>query len=337
MWVISGETVRAGKWDKWGKRDKMEWIVFGGAALLFAASVAVLLYVRKGLVQYTTQLMYSLDAILAGEDGIDFREDREMLNGKLQAKLNQLNEVIEQRAGENLRQRELLEAIISDISHQVKTPIASIRMYHDLLGRKELGKSRRAEFLGAVGHQVDKLEFFMKSMIRMSRLETGIVQVQPKQNPVYELIAQAVCDVALKAEKKKIDIVIDESVESSESDGEKLSAYFDARWTAEAVFNILDNSVKYTQDGGKIVISARKTDFFVRIGIRDNGRGIAEARIPLIFKRFYREPESADVEGVGIGLYLAREIVMNQKGFIEVHSREGEGTAVFVNLPVEIF
>lgn len=315
----------------------MEWIVFGGAALLFAASVAVLLYVRKGLVQYTTQLMYSLDAILAGEDGIDFREDREMLNGKLQAKLNQLNEVIEQRAGENLRQRELLEAIISDISHQVKTPIASIRMYHDLLGRKELGKSRRAEFLGAVGHQVDKLEFFMKSMIRMSRLETGIVQVQPKQNPVYELIAQAVCDVALKAEKKKIDIVIDESVESAESGGEKLSAYFDARWTAEAVFNILDNSVKYTQDGGKIVISARKTDFFVRIGIRDNGRGIAEARIPLIFKRFYREPESADVEGVGIGLYLAREIVMNQKGFIEVHSREGEGTAVFVNLPVEIF
>ncbi len=240
----------------------MEWIVFGGAALLFAASVAVLLYVRKGLVQYTTQLMYSLDAILAGEDGIDFREDREMLNGKLQAKLNQLNEVIEQRAGENLRQRELLEAIISDISHQVKTPIASIRMYHDLLGRKELGKSRRAEFLGAVGHQVDKLEFFMKSMIRMSRLETGIVQVQPKQNPVYELIAQAVCDVALKAEKKKIDIVIDESVESSESDGEKLSAYFDARWTAEAVFNILDNSVKYTQDGGEDRYFCQKDGLF---------------------------------------------------------------------------
>lgn len=315
----------------------MEWIVFGGAALLFAASAAVLLYVRIGLVQYTTQLLYSLDAILAGEEGIDLREDREMLNGKLQAKLSRLNEVMEQRAGENLRQRELLEAIISDISHQVKTPIASIRMYHDLLGRKELEESRRAEFLGAVGHQVDKLEFFMKSMIRMSRLETGIVQVQPKQNPVYELIAQAVCDVALKAEKKKIDIVIDESVESAESGGEKLSAYFDARWTAEAVFNILDNSVKYTQDGGKVIISARKTDFFVRIGIRDNGRGIAEARIPLIFKRFYREPESADIEGVGIGLYLAREIVMSQKGFIEVHSREGEGTAVFVNLPVEIF
>lgn len=208
-------------------------------------------------------------------------------------------------------------------------------MYHNLLERKELEEKKREEFLAAVEHQVDKLEFFMKSMIRMSRLETGIVQVNSEKKAVYELIAQAVCDVALKAEQKKIDIVIDESVVSDKADGGELTAYFDTRWTAEAVFNILDNSVKYTQDGGKIVISARKTDFYVRIGIKDSGRGIAEARIPMIFKRFYREPESANVEGVGIGLYLAREIVMRQKGFIEVHSKEGKGTTVFVNLPVE--
>lgn len=184
---------------------------------MFAASVAVLLYVRKGLVQYTTQLMYSLDAVLAGEAWVDLREDRETLNGKLQAKLCQLNEVLEQRSEENLRQRKQLEAIISDISHQVKAPIAGIRMYHDLLSRQGLSEDRRAAFLAAVEHQVDKLEFFMKSMIRMSRLETGIVQVQPKRNPVSELIAQAVCDVALKAEKKMIDIVIDGSIDDTGS------------------------------------------------------------------------------------------------------------------------
>lgn len=315
-----------------GEKDKMNWIVLGSSALLFAASIAVLLYVRKGLVQYTAQLMDSLDAVLAGEQQTGFREGQDTLNGKLQAKLNRLGEALGQRSGENLRQRKQLEAIISDISHQVKTPIASIRMYHDLLGRKELGEGRRTEFLDAAQRQVDKLEFFMQSMIRMSRLETGIVQVRPEQNSVYELIAQAVCDVALKAEKKRIDIVIDESVEPIH--GGEMTAYFDARWTGEALFNILDNSVKYTQDGGKIVISARRTDFFVRIGIRDSGRGIAEERIPMVFKRFYREPESADVEGVGIGLYLAREIVMNQRGFIEIHSRVGEGTAAYVNLPV---
>lgn len=101
------------------------------------------------------------------------------------------------------------------------------------------------------------------------------------------------------------------------------------------MFNILDNSVKYTKDGGKIDISAAKTDFFVQIQIKDNGRGIAEDRIPMIFKRFYKETESADTESVGIGLYLAREIVMKQKGFIEVRSKIDEGTEAYVNLPVE--
>ncbi len=304
----------------------MNGILLGTSVLVFAVSAGILLYVRKGLVQYTTQLMGSLDAILAGEKALDLLENQDTLDGKLQAKLVQLGEMMEQKARENLRQREQLETIISDISHQVKTPIANIRMYHSLLERKALEEEKREEFQEAVERQVDKLEFFMKSMIRMSRLETGIVQVQPEKSAVSALVAQAVCDVALKAEQKKIEIVIEES--------EELTAYFDKRWTAEAVFNILDNSVKYTQDGGRIVLSTGKTDFYVRIGIKDNGRGIAEARIPLIFKRFYREPESANVEGVGLGLYLAREIVMKQKGFIEVHSNEGTGTTVYVNLPV---
>ena len=304
----------------------MNGILLGTSVLVFAVSAGILLYVRKGLVQYTTQLMGSLDAILAGEKALDLLENQDTLDGKLQAKLVQLGEMMEQKARENLRQREQLETIISDISHQVKTPIANIRMYHSLLERKALEEEKREEFQEAVERQVDKLEFFMKSMIRMSRLETGIVQVQPEKSAVSALVAQAVCDVALKAEQKKIEIVIEES--------EELTAYFDKRWTAEAVFNILDNSVKYTQDGGRIVLSTGKTDFYVRIGIKDNGRGIAEARIPLILKRFYREPESANVEGVGRGLYLAREIVMKQKGFIEVHSNEGTGTTVYVNLPV---
>ena len=304
----------------------MNGILLGTSVLVFAVSAGILLYVRKGLVQYTTQLMGSLDAILAGEKALDLLENQDTLDGKLQAKLVQLGEMMEQKARENLRQREQLETIISDISHQVKTPIANIRMYHSLLERKALEEEKREEFQEAVERQVDKLEFFMKSMIRMSRLETGIVQVQPEKSAVSALVAQAVCDVALKAEQKKIEIVIEEN--------EELTAYFDKRWTAEAVFNILDNSVKYTQDGGRIVLSTGKTDFYVRIGIKDNGRGIAEARIPLIFKRFYREPESANVEGVGLGLYLAREIVMKQKGFIEVHSNEGTGTTVYVNLPV---
>ncbi len=305
----------------------MEKILLVISLLVFLVSMGTAVLVRRSLVRFTEQLSDCLDAMKAGEKEIDFQEDEETLTGKISVKMRQLYETTELRSEENIRQREQLESMISDISHQVKTPIASIRMYHDLLKREGLEEEKREEFLCAVEHQVDKLEFFMKSMIRMSRLETGIVKVEPEQNSVYELIAQAVCDVALKAEEKEIDI--DVSCEES------LCAYFDRKWTVEAVFNILDNGVKYTKTGGKLEISAGKTDFFVRIKIKDNGRGIAEARIPDIFKRFYREPESADVEGVGIGLYLAREIVMKQKGFLEVRSKVGEGTEAYVNLPLE--
>ncbi len=305
----------------------MDRIILGISLLLFLASIGIAIYVRRSLVRYTDLLMDSFDEMLAGKKESHFHENQETLPAKIQMRMRQLTEAMERKSEENLRQREQLESMISDISHQVKTPIASIRMYHNLLERKGMSEKKREEFLYAAEHQVDKLEFFMKSMIRMSRLETGIVKVHPEENSVYELIAQAVCDVALKAEEKRIEIEV--------SCEEELRAYFDRKWTVEAVFNLLDNGVKYTEDGGRIEISAGQTDFFVRIKIADNGRGIAEDRIPKIFKRFYREPESAEIEGVGIGLYLAREIVMKQKGFIEVRSEAGEGTEVYVNLPVE--
>lgn len=302
----------------------MEKVLLFLTLLLFLTSVGIMVYVRKCLLRYTDQLSNCLQAILDGNEHIDFQENQDTLVGKLMVKMRQLYEVLMKRSQENFNQKKQLESMISDISHQVKTPIASIRMYHNLLERKELEPSKREEFLYAVERQVDKLEFFMDSMIRMSRLESGIVKVSPRENSVYDLIAQAVCDAALKAEKKDISIKVS---------CEDYFGYFDKKWTVEALFNILDNGVKYTNPGGHIEISTEKTDFYVRIKIKDNGRGIRESRIPEIFKRFYREPESADVEGIGIGLYLAREIIMKQRGFLEVRSEEGEGTEVRVNLP----
>lgn len=305
----------------------MEKVLFLLSLLFFLTSIGIMIYVRKCLLTYTTELSDCLQGILDEDENIDFKENQDTLVGKLMVKMRQIYEILIMRSQENLYQRESLESMISDISHQLKTPIASIRMYHNLLERKELEELKRDEFLSAVEKQVDKLEFFMNSMIRMSRLESGIVKVNPRENSVYELIAQAVCDAALKAEEKDISIGI--------SCSEELLGYFDRRWTGEALFNILDNGVKYTNPGGHIEISAEKAAFYVRIKIKDNGRGIRESHIPMIFKRFYREPESVDVEGVGIGLYLAREIMMKQKGFLEVRSKEGEGTEVLLNLPAD--
>lgn len=305
----------------------MEIILLAFSFFFFLFGLFLVFYARRGVLSYTSQIMECLEAMIAGKSNIVFQESQETLMGKIQMRMRRLYEIIEMKSEENLRQREQLESMISDISHQVKTPIAGIRMYHNLLERRGISEDQRERFLQASEHQVDKLEFFMQSMIRMSRMETGLIKVQPKEHSVYELLARAICDAALKAEEKGIEIQV--------SCEESLRAYFDKRWTQEAVFNVLDNAIKYTGQGGKLWISAEKTDFFVRIKIRDNGRGIPEDRLPHIFKRFYREPESAETEGVGIGLYLTREIVMLQKGFVEAHSRVGEGTAICIHLPVE--
>lgn len=296
------------------------------AGLLFAAALGILFYARYCLVTYTRKLSDCLDGMIAGE-AVAFEEEEESLIGRIQVKLRQLYEIMKRRAEESRKERQSLEKTISDISHQVKTPIASIRMYQNILMRPGIDEKDRLEFLQNAEGQLDKLEFLIQAMIKMSRLETGIVNVCPKTESVYQLIEAAVCDAALKAEAKEIALSVDCD--------EQLMAYFDKKWTVEALFNILDNAVKYTEQGGEIKISASATDFFVRIQVRDNGRGIEASHITEVFKRFYREPSAAEVEGVGIGLYLSREIITREKGFVDVQSKPGVGSVFSLNLPIE--
>lgn len=302
-------------------------IVFTVSALLFLAAVAILIYCRRCLVIYTAKINDCLDSMIIGDESITFDEEEETLVGKIQVKMRQLYEIMQARAAESQKERKNLEKTISDISHQVKTPIASIRMYQNILMRPQISEADRMTFLENTEAQIDKLEFLIKAVIKISRLETGMIDVSSKMESVYQLIEAVVCDAALKAEAKDIDM----AVECDNS----LIGYFDRKWTAEALFNIVDNAVKYTDRGGTIKISASSTDFFVRIQVRDSGRGIDPSHVAEIFKRFYREPSAVEEEGVGIGLYLAREIVTKEKGFIEVKSKLGHGSIFSINLPIE--
>ncbi len=302
-------------------------ILFTAAGLLFLAAVGIIAYTRHSLIMYTKKLSDCLDSMIAGDEEIAFEEEEDSLVGKVQVKMRKLYEILQSHTEDSQRNQKNLEKTISDLSHQVKTPIASIRMYQNILMRQGINEEDRMEFLRNAEKQVDKLEFLIQAMIKMSRLETGIVNVSPKSESVYQLVEAAVCDVALKAEAKNIGISVDCK--------ETLLAYFDKKWTTEALFNIIDNAVKYTKEGGEIRISASATDFFIRIQVRDNGRGIEESHITEIFKRFYREPSAAEVECVGIGLYLAREIITKEKGFIEVRSKIGIGSLFSLNLPIE--
>lgn len=305
----------------------MEKYIFYAGIGMITVALAMLVAMRRYLVKYTTSLISCLDEMIAGKRDIDFDEEHELLMSKVQVKMRQLYEILQSRTDQSIRDREQLEATLSDISHQIKTPMANIRMYHEIIRKRDLKPQQAQLFLESVTEQVDKLEFLMNSMIEMSRMEVGMIRVQPVYQSVLPLVEQAVCAIALKAGEKQIDLTVDCEP--------YIKAVYDMKWTLEALVNILDNAVKYTPDQGKIRVQVSVTDFFTKFEVADNGTGIEEEHLPQIFRRFYREPKAAQVEGAGIGLYLAQEIIGLQKGFIDVRSEPGAGSAFSILLPAD--
>ena len=225
-------------------------------------------------------------------------------------------------------ERDNIKTLISDISHQTKTPIASCLLYCELLQEQQLDEVS-AEYVTALNAQAQKLNFLIASLIKMSRLETGILALHPVCRDVMELITQAAKQYSPKAYAKGLSF----SVFPVESDA-PLKALFDEKWTLEALGNIIDNAIKYTNAGG-ITIGVKAYELFVCIEIADTGIGIAEKEQAQIFSRFYRSEDTADTEGVGIGLYLAREIITNEGGYIKLASAPGNGSVFSVFLPTE--
>lgn len=208
--------------------------------------------------------------------------------------------------------------------HQVKTPIANLKMINNTLLENEVPPQKQKEFLTAQASQLDKLDFLMQAMIKTSRLETGVISLEQRQQPIYDTLAAALGGILLNAEKKQIDVQVECP--------EHLDARHDRKWTSEALFNILDNAVKYTPAGGQIRVSVEGWEMYVKIDIADTGIGISEQHQGTVFKRFYREDAVHDVDGIGIGLYLAREIVTLQGGYIRVASEVGKGSTFSVFL-----
>ena len=292
--------------------------MLGASLIILLLSVLVMLLTRKNLVEYTAKLTRSLDAMISGTGEIAFEEEKETLVGRIQVKMRQLYEIMKSQNEKGARDKRQIEEIVGSISHQVRTPVASLRMYHEFLEREGLPEERRREFVRAEERQLDKLEFLMKSMIKMSRLETGLIAVRPQWQRVYDLIFGAVCDAAVRAEKKEIDISTECSTE--------LFAWYDRKWTQEALFNLLDNAVKYSRRGSGINLTVKSYGMFASVEVTDKNPPIPENERNKIFSRFYRGMNSRNFEGIGIGLYLAREITVKQGGYMNLKSDNSGNT-----------
>ena len=299
---------------------------------VFLFSVFVLLCVicfvtliRRKLVMFSDSFCGQMDDMLSG-DIMQPKQtiEEESLFYKINYRLGRLYEVMQENKNNIAKERADLQELISDISHQVKTPIANLKIINNTLLENEVPPQKQKEFLTAQASQLDKLDFLMQAMIKTSRLETGVISLDQKQQPVYDTLATALSWILFNAEKKQIDVQVECP--------EHLDARHDRKWTGEALFNILDNAVKYTPAGGQIRGSVEGWEMYVKINIADTGIGISEQHQGTIFKRFYREDAVHDVEGIGIGLYLAREIVTLQEGYIRVASEIGQGSTFSVFL-----
>lgn len=291
------------------------------AAVLFAVSGIWVWHTHMRV----RRIMEHMNAMLEAAMNGSFQEevyDESMLSA-VETKLAHYLAASEVLARNFKEEKEKVEHLISDISHQTKTPVANLLLYAQMLEERELPQEERA-FVQELNRQARKLSFLITSLVKASRLETGMFVLHPKMDVVAPMLEEVLKQIAPLAEEKGLTIAFVP---------DQVYACFDVKWTTEAIYNIVDNAVKYTPAGGSIRIKLMNTELFVRIEIQDTGIGISESDTAKIFQRFYRGRPVREEDGVGIGLYLARQIIAEENGYIKVKSAAGKGTSFFVYLP----
>lgn len=220
-------------------------------------------------------------------------------------------------------QRDQIAGLVSDVSHQTKTPVANIRLYSQLLAEEPLS-AQGAECAAVIAAQAEKLDGLIQGLVKSSRLETGILALHPRETVLAPLVRSAASQYAAKAEAAGVALSLGETAGC---------AVCDPKWTEEALCNLLDNAIKYTPVGGNVQLDVVCYPMFCALRVRDDGPGIPESEQAKIFARFYRAPNAYDKPGVGIGLYLARQIAQGQGGYIKCTSAPGKGSTFALYLP----
>ena len=300
-------------------------IFFISDFFLISCFVALIISLHHKLTVFSNYINSVIQSMISGNKPLYDLTYDETLFSQIVHNLNRLYEILNNTRNKANLEREKLQELVSDISHQVKTPITTLKLTNAAMKSAMDKPYELRNFIHTNNTHLDKLDFLLSALITTSRLETGIISLMPEKNNVSDTILSALENTILTASQKNIKIEFNYS--------NTIFAVFDPKWTAEALFNILDNAVKYTNTNGVITVSLTKQDRYIRIGICDTGIGISETEIPKIFTRFYRSSKVNQVPGVGIGLYLARDIIQRQHGFIHVTSEVDVGSTFDVYLP----
>lgn len=264
-----------------------------------------------------------LDCVLSREK-IEISDVKEGELSALVHKIRRIQEVMGKQVEKAEKEKEQVKSLVSNMSHQLKTPLANLSVYTEILSGQELEIKKKEEVTEKIKRQIDKLDWITGSLAKMVKLEQDVIVFEAEGLSIRKTILDAVDTVYEKIEKKGITLISEPY--------DDLLLYHNRKWTVEVFVNLLENAVKYTDRGGTIEIRVCPYEIYTEIQIIDNGCGIHEEEITEIFKRFYRSPETEHIEGSGIGLYLSNLILEKEKGYLSVKSVYGEGSCFSVFL-----
>lgn len=286
----------------------------------FAISVFVIGRYRKKMSLQYHEFLQKADQILGGE-AVSFNYD-ESLDSAIFERLNRMVDITRMQKEAAEGERDTIKSLLSNISHQIRTPLTNITLYAGLL-KEQQKNSEEVLLADKIEKNAEKLEFFMKELLKSSYVEQEMISVNPKNVSLDRILNKSCQSVELSAIKRNIRI---------RTEYESCTVFADPKWTEEVFANIIENAVKYSRDGTEIIVRLNLYESFAGVQIIDHGIGIPEQEQGKIFQRFYRGTNVTDKQGFGIGLYLAREVLRKQQGYMKITSELNKGTTAEIFL-----
>lgn len=262
------------------------------------------------------RVSFAARRVIEGEYDIYINENKEGDFSKLAVSFNSMRDTIRNNLNELRKEKQFLVELMTDISHQLKTPISSMTVYNDIMLEKEISKDQREAFLLKNQNQLTRMTWLIKSLLKLAKLDAKAIEFNKENQSLNETMQDSIDAMESKAMEKNIKIIFDDKEQSVFS--------HDTLWLQEAFINIIKNCIEHTPSGGKISVTLAENPVYRKIIIEDTGEGISEEDLPHIFKRFYKSKNSSS-DSVGIGLALAKSIVESHGGIIEAESQKGKG------------
>ena len=303
----------------------MTWISWLLAGLL-AVSVAVSLWQFLSYRKREKDTAELISYLMKVQDRLELPEMSRCSEGQfgiLQSEIYKLVALLQEQYSNEKKQKKYLADMLSDISHQVKTPMTAITIMNDLLKTPELSEEQRMAYVEKIDGQVDRINWLVRNLLASSQLEADMLERRAEELSAEELLVDVLNPLYVLAEAKGVDLQVEIAPE--------IQLSCDRKWTAEALSNIVKNCIEHTGKGGEVSVAVRQTNFSTDFAIKDTGEGIAKEHLPYIFDRFYRAPGGGS-ESVGIGLSMSKQLILRQNGTIEVKSELGVGTEFTVRL-----